>query len=769
MSNSRSCVVCIAIVFSISFASSVSAQTRTGIRGRVTSGTTAITGATVRLLELDRQTHTDGSGAFSFANVPNGTYHVFVRVIGYASATKSVRVKDTIAEVDFSLKESAIQGEEIVISASPYARTSSEQYQSAASKSMLEMREEPGSSFAEELADLPGVDVRWNGSTPARPILRGLSNNEVLILENGLRTGDISTFDPAHSVPLEPEAVQEVDLVRGPASIMYGPNAIGGLVNVITNTIPIASVTPITGTFSLLGNSVNDLYSGHLNAVWSDGTSAISISGGGLHSDAISIPSASYTDPTTNQTYRLDTIPQSFARTYEFGAGYSYTGDFGMIGVGVKHFQSNYGIPGDPADTTYKAPTTSRIFQDKYTVELRALFETDGSFIKQVRLNSNATDYNHGEYPVVQDAATGVVSDINQNHFHDNGYNTTLQFIEERMGNWQGTLGLYSDFQNLSIDGQQPLGPNSLSSDLAGYVYEEYLASENTRLQAAIRYDYNHIQTRPSPSSTNPLFTNSDTSRVASAITGSFGIVQKLSTDLTATVSYGRSYRAPTVQELFAYGSDDASQAFMQGDTKLVPETGNGIDLSFKGRFTDFSFELSPYVNFISNYIYSFNTGTHNPLDTTYAVRQFTQTNARLFGIEATVTVQLVQSLALTASAGYVNASSISGDSVVPLPSTPPLKGILKLNYLDERYSGMIEWRLATAQTRLGDGDFPTTGYGVLNLGFGVHFNFGGAVHNVSLHCDNLLNQRYFDNLSAIGFFMPYPGRGFRLNYDVIF
>ena len=739
------------------------------IRGTVVADGTPIVGATVRLLELDRITHSAAKGAFEFLNVPNGTYHIFVRVIGYASATETVRVEDATAEVTFALRESAVPGEEVVVSATPYARPTADQYQSVASKGALELHEEPGSSFAEEIEDLPGVSVRYNGSAPARPILRGLTDNDVLILENGLRTGDISTFDPAHAVPIEPEAVEQIDVVRGPASVMFGPNAIGGLVNVLTTIIPEASSSTVSGRASLIGNSVSDLYSGYFNTTLSDGSSAFNISADGLHSQDIQIPSGTYTDPGTGQTYQLNRMPQSFDRTSEEGLGYSYTGDFGTIGAGVKHYQMNYGIPGDPWDTVYRSPTTSRIEMEKYTVELRGLFNIGGSFINQIRFNGNATDYIHSEHPTIPDSTNTYPVEFEQNNFHQNGYNATLQFIEQTIGSWQGTIGIWTNFDNLTIGGLQPLGPNSLTTDIAGYVYEEYLASENTRLQGAVRYDVNQISTFAAPNSTLPLFTNFDETRNENAFTGSIGIVQKLSTHMTGSLSVARGFRAPTVQELFGFGPDDASASFILGDSSLVPETSVGIDASLKGEFNGFSFEISPYVNFINNYLYSYFTGG---LDTTqqpnYPYRQFAQANARLYGFDASASVQLMDYWALTASASYVNASIIN-DSTSPLPFIPPLKGLLRLNYQNNRYSGTIEWRLAAAQDRLGPGDTYMAGYGVVNIGAGIRLPEWNAIHYIRVSVDNLLNQVYRDNLSVIKDFLPQPARGIRLIYDLIF
>jgi iron complex outermembrane receptor protein len=740
------------------------------IHGVVKNGETPIAGVTVRLLELDRYAQSNERGEFLFTNVPSGSYKLFVRLVGFASMTNTVEVGSGTTETAFALMESAVQGEEVVVTSTTNAGPAQEQYQSVDSKSRIELHQSAGQSFAEQIGDLPGVDVRYNGAAPSRPILRGLSDNEVLILENGLRTGDLSTFDPAHAVPIEAEAVSEIEIVRGPSSLMFGSNAIGGLVNVITNTIPTAAADGVSGRISATGNSVSNLYSGYFNTVYSTGGHAFSISAGGSHSDAIRIPDATYTDPGTGFHYQLDTIPQSFAHSSEEGAGYSYQGSFGTIGIGAKHYKMNYGIPGAPAvsDVTMP-PASSRIIQEKYAVELRGLFDLDGSFIRQIRLNSNVVDYLHSERPTMQDTGNGNVFDAEQNNFHQNGYNTTLQFVQARMGNVQGTIGLFANIDNLTIGGPQPLGPNSLTTNLAGYLFEEYLAGENTRLQAGVRYDFNKIQTNPSPGSAVAAFQTFDTSRLANAVTGSLGIIQKLGNGLTASISAARSYRAPTVQELFGHGPDDASKSFIVGTASLVPETALGIDAILRSEFDGFSFSVNPYINFITNYIYSYFPG---PTDTTatprYPIRNFAQTDARLMGVEVSTTVQLLTHFSVSANMSYVRADAVR-DTTKPLPFIPAMKGLVRFNYQDNTYGALLEWRLTNSQNRIGIGETSTAGYGVVNLGASMRIPMGSAVHQVSLHCDNLLNQKYFDHISVIKGFLPQPARGFRLAYDLLF
>ncbi|MGH7593241.1 MAG: TonB-dependent receptor [Gemmatimonadales bacterium] len=734
------------------------------ITGTVRGATGPVSGATVRLLELDRTERTDTGGKFSFAGVPKGTYRIFAGAVGYATHTDTIRVAEMTTNVSFNLRQSPFPLKEIVVSASPAARPINEQYQATQSKSRTEFDNSPGTSFAEKISDLPGVTVRGNGSAPSRPILRGLGDNEVLILENGLRMGDIATYDPAHATPIDAMSIDQIDVVRGPATILYGPSAIGGLVNVITNLVPTVSNRPLSGTVAVEGNTVSDNYSGYVNGVLSSGNSAFRVSAGGLHSSDIRIPSGSYTDPASGATFNLDRLPQTFDHSSEAGLGYSYQGRFGMIGIGGNHYQMNYGIPGVPpnADWLTVPPTTSRISQQRNTVELRALVNTAGSLANQVRIQASYNDYGHSEFPTAEDSSG--VSDPQANHFHKRELNAVLQLQQHRAGRLTGTVGLWTDIQNLTIEGDQPLGPNSVTTGLAAYAYEEYLAAPGTRLQGAVRYDYNQIQTNPFAQSTDPAFQTLDVSRQSNAVTASVGGIRQFSPEVSGSFSIARSFRAPTVQELFANGLDAASGTYSIGTAALAPETGLGIDASLRGNFGHATFELSPYLNSINHYIFGFLRG--DTIDA-FPVRQFSATRARLAGFEASASVAATPNLVLRASSDYVNAQDTGNG--VPLPFIPPLRGLLRATYQDQRYSGMVEWRMAASQTRLGDGDTPTDGYGIMNLGAGIRIAQRGVMSEISLHVDNLFNRVYRDNLSVIKDFLPQPGRGIRLNYQLLY
>ena len=759
--ESRTIARVVAVVALLAGSSALEAQS---ITGSVSSPSGAVAGATVRLLELERVVRTGASGHFTFGDVPNGTYRVFTAAQGFASVTDTVRVSGATTTIAVTLRESPTRLADVVVSASPTAGLTSEQYQSTASKTRADLLASPGTTFAEKISDLPGVAMRGLGSAPNRPILRGLGDNEVLVLEDGLRMGDIATYDPAHATPVDAMEISQIDVVRGPATILYGPSTIGGIVNVITDIVPDVTDRRVSGLVSAEGSTGANQAAGYFDNVFSDGHQALKVSAGGVHGEDIRIPRRTYTDPGSGESYDLDRMPQSFDRNWEAGAGYAYQAPFGTIGIGAKHFQTNYGITGAPPNEDFIdfPPTTSRITQGRNTVELRSLFNVSNSVLDQLRVTAGYNDYNQSEFPTAQDSSG--VSEPQANHFHKQSVNAIVQFQQQPWGRLHGTLGLWSNFENLTIEGDQPLGPNSLTTGLAGYAYEEFVATDRTRIQAGLRYDYNKIQTHPFSGSTDSVFQTLHESRLSNAVTASLGVVQRLDPHLTASFSAARSFRAPTVQELFANGLDAASGTYSVGDASLQPETGYGVDASLRGTYGNVSFDVSPYVNYIHNYIFGFLRG-----DTIqdFPVRQFAPTNARLFGFEASVTVQPVQSLALRLSTDYVNAEDTRLNQ--PLPFTPPLRGLFRATYSKQRFMGMFEERVAARQSRLGDGDTPTAGYAITNLGVGVRISNGAFVHDLRLYCDNVFNQVYRDNLSVVKDFIPQPGRAVRLGYEMFY
>ena len=292
--------------------------------------------------------------------------------------------------------------------------------------------------------------------------------------------------------------------------------------------------------------------------------SAFRVSAGGLHAGDIRIPSGTYTDPASGASFALDRMPQTFDHSSEGGAGYSYQGEFGMVGIGGNRYEMNYGIPGVPpnADWMNVPPTTSRIAQQRNTVELRGLFNVGGRLCDRIKLDASYNDYGHSEFPTAQDS-TGV-SDPQANHFHKQEFNAVLQLRQRPVGRLSGTLGLWTDIQNLTIEGDQPLGPNSTTTGLAGV---RVRGVSSPRRGRASRRGSGTTTTgfRPSPTRSPPTPSSRtlDASRLSNAMTASFGAIQQLT-----PADHGLVQRGPIVPR--ADGAGAVRQRPRRGERHLL-------------------------------------------------------------------------------------------------------------------------------------------------------------------------------------------------------
>jgi len=181
--------------------------------------------------------------------------------------------------------------------------------------------------------------------------------------------GDLATFDPAHATPIEAIGISQIDVVRGPATILYGPSTIGGIVNVITTSFHWCRIIPFQHSCDRR-KYCDSAGAGYINNVYSQGNQAFRVSVGGVRAHNIRIPSGNYTDPGTGAVFNLDRMPQTFDHSGEAGLGYAYQSDFGAIGIGGKHYEVNYGIPGVPPIRTL--PMCLRLHPALHSVEIRS-------------------------------------------------------------------------------------------------------------------------------------------------------------------------------------------------------------------------------------------------------------------------------------------------------------------------------------------------------------------------------------------------------------
>ena len=257
-------------VFGLAFGTVASAQTGTTVSGKVTQGGNQepLSGGLVVIDELRRETRAAEDGSYRFESVPPGQYHVGVRAEGYTTRRAEVSVGTTPVTLDLAV-EFDLHYEE-VLSVSPNARPQFESYQATTVLAGQELTQQLEATIGGTLAESPGIAVRAFGAAPSRPVIRGLDGDRVSVLEDGQRMGDLSSQSGDHGVPVNPAAAKRIEVVRGPATLLHGASAIGGLVNVITDQIPTERQQGTSGDFTLdfgsnggAGGGAGDLHVGN--------------------------------------------------------------------------------------------------------------------------------------------------------------------------------------------------------------------------------------------------------------------------------------------------------------------------------------------------------------------------------------------------------------------------------------------------------------------------------------------------------------------------
>jgi iron complex outermembrane recepter protein len=312
-------------------ASSASGQTAAALEGRLVSSLSGdpIAGAAVVIDELKREVSSGPDGTFHFDGLEPGTYHLWVRAQGYSSRRTEVTVPTAGAPVELRV-DFDLHFQEVA-SVSAEARSQFDAFQPTTVLSGQELSKQLESSLGATLENQPGIASRSFGSAPSRPVIRGLDGDRVQILQDGQRTGDLSSQSGDHGVSVNPASADRIEVVRGPATLLYGANAIGGLVNIITSDVPTRPVQGSSGEVTFDVGTAAEEAGGAGHVQLGNGKFAVSIGGGGREADDYQTP--------------LGEVINSQSRTAFTTVGGAWTGDKAHFGASYGYDDTKYGIP----------------------------------------------------------------------------------------------------------------------------------------------------------------------------------------------------------------------------------------------------------------------------------------------------------------------------------------------------------------------------------------------------------------------------------------
>ena len=713
-----------------------------------------IPGATVQLDELRRQVTSASDGTFMFENVPPGAYHLSVRSSGYSSRRTEFTVgSSAIVGLDVAV-DPELHFEEVV---AVIADTRS-QFEALQPTSVLigqELTKQLAMSIGATLENQPGVASRSFGPVPARPVVRGLDGDRVLILQDGQRMGDLSSQSGDHSVTVNPAAARRIEVVRGPATLLYGANAIGGLVNVITDEIPTEPQQGATGNFTFdLGSAANEAAAAGDIRV-GNGAVVLHAGGGGRRSADVNSP--------------LGEIANSQSRNGFGNVGLSWTGPKGYFGGSYGYDDTKYGVPVVEGGILRLTPR-------RHSFSLRGGRQgLDGAF-DRFRATFALRRYKHDE---LEGDEVGTA-------FKNETTEVEVMASHRAVGRLKGSIGVWALDRAFDAVGAEALSPAVDERGFAAFLYEEVIWPHVT-FQFGGRVDNVRYEPAGEPERD---FTNAS---------GSVGLlVRPPAADdrLILAASLARASRAPALEELFFFGTHHGNFAIELGNPELESEQALGFDVSLRWRGSRASGEVTYFRNDIDKFVFRSeldhehfearkaefeerfprrelvgqggeHEGAGEAGEEELAIIDFIGADAVLQGIEAHADVSVTQGVFVELGVDYVRGELKTGGT--PLPRIPPLRvrGGLRYQYNALQVGGEVIG--AAEQDRVSGAETATDGYTLLKLFASYSWAMGGATSTISARLDNATNELYRNHLSLIKELVPEMGRNFKLLYNVRF
>lgn len=740
------------LIFAFVLTLSGTALAQTGsarITGRVFDASgNPVTDATVTVVELRRSVRVDAGGSFAFENIPSRHYHIVAESPRLGRASGEADLTGVSSRVVEIVIDPAVHAEEIVVTAGVDTRRASEVYQPINVLGEEEVAERLQATIGETLNQEPGVNSTYFGPGSSRPIIRGLGADRIRILSQGLGANDASNVSPDHAVSVDPATAEQIEILRGPATLLYGSNAVGGVVNILDERIPRSVPTQrIGGHAELRGGTVADERGGSLVLNGGAGTLA-------WHADlvlretddyAIPGPADKHDDEPEELTGFLE---NSSLQTRSGTVGLSYVGARGYVGLAVNSFGTKYGVPGHEHHEEAQEEESGgvRIDLDQRRFDLQGELTNLGTFFRNARIRIGRTDYEHVE---LEGEEVGT-------RFTSEGLEGRIEASHRQIGRIRGSWGLQISDVDLQAEGEEAFIPPNSTRSAAVFAFEE-IVGNRLDWQFGARVESQDVST-----SAEGL-----PDRSFDGLSGSLGAIFRPAAEWVLALSLARAVRLPTATELYANGPHAATRQFEIGDPNLQDEESLGIDLSFRRTAGRLRGEINVFQNYFDGYIFETATGEE---EDGLPVFQFIQADARFRGIEIDLHTELWHAgdrhLELEAGGDYVRAT-LADDA--NLPRIPPLRLRAGLRWRSGPLTATAEvWRHAK-QNRIAAHEDETDGYNMVNAMVSYRFIAANMVHDLMLRGTNLTDELARVHTSPLKELAPLPGRDFTLSYRVTF
>jgi iron complex outermembrane receptor protein len=725
--------VALALVAVVGLAGAAAAQ-GVSVSGRLyhSVSTKPIAGATVAVEGTTLETKSGPDGTYSIPNVPAGPHHLLVIAKGFMPARSELNVAQAPLTLDVAVDPELHYSE--VVSVGPDAKNQFDSYQPTTVLAGQDLAKQLEATIGATLATQPGVAERSFGPGPSRPVIRGLDGDRVLILDDGQRVGDLSSQSGDHGVVINPTGASKIEVVRGPATLLYGSNAIGGLVNVISDTIPTTQVNGVHGGMTADGGTAASDVGAAGDVLFGNNKWAVHASGSGRRSGDVETPEG--------------TIDNSQSRGGFASLGVAYTGEHSYVGGSYGYDNTKYGLPYVEEGLIQLTPRRQMFGARAGADNLTGMFTSYRALF----------GYRHYRHDELEGEEIGT-------QFENNTTDFNVQAKHRQWGRLTGTIGGSFLARAFTATGAEALSPPVDENAFALFLYEE-LTWPHVTVQFGGRMNWAGFT--PEGGLPDRDFTD------GSASVGLVFRPAAANDKLTFAVNLARAARNPALEELYFFGIHPGNFAFEIGNPELDSEIAFGLDSSVRWRHRRFSGELTYFCNRIDDYIF------RNPLTDEEFAERFPDVDPEGFPVVENVAAdslfQGVEAHAdidfgggFIAELGFDLVRAELRDTSEPLPRIPPTRFIGGLRYQKNAFQAGGEIVSAAKQDRVYGAETPTGGYNLLKLFASYSFGGSGAVNTITARLDNATNELYRNHLSFVKDFVPEMGRNFKVVYSVRF
>ncbi|MBN1479611.1 TonB-dependent receptor [candidate division KSB1 bacterium] len=734
----RICRIAIFMLLHATLANAISDASRktATLKGKLVEVETGEPVAFVNILlqEINRSITSDQNGDFILFDLPAGQVTLKTFRIGYRNIAVPLELTtDDTLEIVLALNRAVIHMGGVTVESSRAGDSGTVVPDILFSDKKL--HQALGQTIAQTIDYEPGISQRTMGPAPARPVLRGLSGDRLLMLEDNEQTGDLSATSTDHAVVIEPMTAERIEVIRGPEALIYGSNTLGGAVNIIRGYVPSKKLTRLSGSASVQGESVNRGFAAGMDLTAPLGPLTARVDGSYRNADDVNTPEG--------------ILHNTTILTKNASAGLSVVRDWGFAGAAASDYQSDYGIPPDPSGGH---PSGVDIKLDRRHMEMRSELRLDAFGLQRLEASYNHSVYFHQELESNGDLGMefGVVSDFIQG----------LILIKNNNTLKNGVFGIRTNTRDYASGGLT-FTPNTFETAAAGFYYQE-IHLGRFLLHGSIRYDYKNIDPGEDRYSRKVGLIRRRTYGDFSAAVSPHWL---MSPKWSIGVSFMRTFRAPTTEELFSEGPHLAAYSYEVGNADLNKETGIGLELFLDYKIEESFVRMAIYQNDIYNYTFPKNTGEKSWTRADLYVYQYVGEHALMRGAELSFHLPLAGHLHTAGSASYVWGELL--DHKHPLPYMPPLEGKVNIGYELGIISLSASMRTAAQQNRVGEFEAVTAGYTVFDFYGQFMLSSRRHLHSFSFTVENIFNSAYRKHLNRVREVMPEPGRNFRLLYKI--